>query len=360
MGGGDLPAVRHIRRIRRGGVALLRSTSSISGTRPSSLRRRTAWSARVKVRNSSPLPNAAFASRLVGRTCWARGTNLGDPFGIRVRLRTTHPCRSLATKETVMARTIHAEVAYSFKRLDLVLIAAAPSGDTAVLQRIEQLLVDAGDAYRQRRYLDAIDAYTEARRLIWSQLYPTSRFDEIKIRKLDVFKTVLSYAGEWLNALPAGTGAVGVRPREVVEIDTGPVTGLRLDALTSSGVKAAGDVSAAAVLERSGNAAAAKFFRNRATEQAPDLFNAGNVLMRRPLAEEGLLPRVSFRNDRDRVVLKQVDVPEEVARSNRKFVTMVEVRPKPFRGRPVTHRPSTTSRPRSSSAASSSRCCPTS
>lgn len=223
-----------------------------------------------------------------------------------------------------MARTLHAEVAYSFKRLNLVLTVAAPNADTAVLQRIEQLLVDAGEGYRQRRYLDAIDAYTEARQLIWSQLYPTSRFDELKIRKLDVFQSVLSYAGEWLNALPAGTGAVGVRPREVVEIDTGQVTGLRLDALSASGVKAVADVNAAEVLERSGNAAAAKFFRNRATEQAPNLFNAGNVVLRRPLAEEGLLARVGFRNDRDRVVLKPVDVPEGVARSDRKFVTMVE------------------------------------
>lgn len=223
-----------------------------------------------------------------------------------------------------MARTFHAEVAYSFRRLDLVLAAAAPNADTAVLQRIEQLLVDAGEAYRQRKHHDAIDAYTQARRLIWSQLYPTSRFDELKIRKLDVFKSVLSYAGEWLNALPVGTGAVGVRPREVIEIDTGPVTGLRLDALTASGVKAAADIGAAAVLERSGNTAAAMFFRNRATEQAPNLFNADNVVLRRPAADEGLLARVGFRNDRAQVVLKPVEVPQEVARSDRKFVTMVE------------------------------------
>ena len=65
-----------------------------------------------------------------------------------------------------MARVLYPDTAYSFRRLHAVIVGDAAAADTQVLARIEQLLVAAGEAFRARRYLDAIDDYTAVRRLV--------------------------------------------------------------------------------------------------------------------------------------------------------------------------------------------------
>jgi hypothetical protein len=54
----------------------------------------------------------------------------------------------------------HSDLAYSFRRVPLIVSAAAESGE--VLARFEQLLIDAGKAFAARRYTDSIQLYEEA------------------------------------------------------------------------------------------------------------------------------------------------------------------------------------------------------
>jgi len=176
-----------------------------------------------------------------------------------------------------MAVALHAETAYTYRRMDRVIVGAAAEGDGRTLARIEQLLVAAADAYRSRRYLDAVRQYTEVRRLVWSQLFPASRFDEIKIRDIDLVRVLASYAGEWMNVLPVESAPAAVRPRELVEVDTGKALGLRAAGVDAAVVGAAADLVTAATLEQRGNIGAARFFRERAVDAAPMLLDVSPV-----------------------------------------------------------------------------------
>jgi hypothetical protein len=168
-----------------------------------------------------------------------------------------------------MAVNVHPEVFYSFRRVEQIVSAERP--ETRTLSRIEALLVSAAEAYRQRRYLDAIEAYEEGRRLIWSQLYPTTTLDEDRIRHLDLVGTLVSYGSEWLNVLPVEEAAAGVRPREVADVHDGALLGLRSGRIDEKATVAAADLETATALEASANTKAASFFRERARSLAGDL-----------------------------------------------------------------------------------------
>ncbi len=163
----------------------------------------------------------------------------------------------------------HLDLAYTTSRLTAVIGFTGAPTDT--LARIEQLLVGAATAKRERRYLEAIDDYNSARNLIWAQLFPATMYDEVRAVTLDLTRSLASYAGEWMNVLPVETAAAGVRPREVLAIDPGPALGLRSSAVTAAGAGAAADLTLANTLAADGNLQSAAFFRQRAQATAPDL-----------------------------------------------------------------------------------------
>lgn len=167
-----------------------------------------------------------------------------------------------------MAR-LHRDLAYTYRRFTAVV--AQPTGSTAVLGQIESLLVQASTAYRERRYRDALDDYTSARRLIWSQLSPLHSYDERIVGTLDLRKALVSYSTEFLNLLPVEQPTAGVRPRVDPPAVDAPTLGLFSDAVTLKGSHAAADLDVAAELTAIGNTKAAQFYLDRATQLAPDL-----------------------------------------------------------------------------------------
>jgi hypothetical protein len=222
-----------------------------------------------------------------------------------------------------MARVLYPDTAYSFRRLHAVIVGDAAAADTQVLARIEQLLVAAGEAFRARRYLDAIDDYTAVRRLVWSQLYPVSHYREVDVRKVDLYRTLVSYSGEWMNVLPVETALEGVRPREIAKVEDAPVLGLRSKTAGVDVTRAAADLSTARSLERVGNAVAARFFRDRAAANAPTLVNAEASVPRMAVAaprEDG-----SPRPDGQQVTdLPHVDLPVALAGGNRSYALQID------------------------------------
>jgi hypothetical protein len=173
-----------------------------------------------------------------------------------------------------MAATYVAELAYSYRRSSAVLagidLTEAASTDSAVLTTIDALLADAASAYNQRRYQDAIDAYQQARSLLWKQLFPLTTLDEKLAWSTDLLHTLVSYSAEWLNVLPVEQATAGVRPRELVSV-TAPVVGLLSGATDAKGTAAVADLRVSQTLQAMGNAASAKFFADRASSEAPDL-----------------------------------------------------------------------------------------
>jgi len=168
-----------------------------------------------------------------------------------------------------MAVMAHPEVYYSFRPIDRVV--SPDRTDTRALASIETLLVSAADSYRARQYLDSISSYNAARSLIWSQLYPTRSLDEQKAAGVDLTRMLVSYGNEWLNVLPVEESVSGVRPREEVDLDAGPLLGLRSAKIDARATDAAADLEVAAALEDHGDAKAAEFFRDRARTLAGDL-----------------------------------------------------------------------------------------
>ncbi len=239
-----------------------------------------------------------------------------------------------------MAVRIHPESVYAFRRVDAVIKVIGGGSGSATLSTIEQLLIAAGDAYRSRRYLDSIDHYTEARRLIWSQMYPATRFDERAIAQIELFPTLMSYASEWLNVLPLDAGVVGVRPRNANPVAASEVLGIGLETLDATKTNAAADLSSAALLERSGNTTAATFFRNRAatielanpaaphvptppaapSPGTPAISGVGELLG--PRLNVNIERALSF-NRRDIIDLDPVVVPAEAVRAARSYTTTV-------------------------------------
>jgi hypothetical protein len=173
-----------------------------------------------------------------------------------------------------MAGNYAAELSYSFRRTAAVLAAVDLTPDeaagTAALARVDALLAGAAAALNQRRYNDAVDAYNQARSLLWTQLYPLTTLDEQLAWKTDLMKTLVSYSAEWLNVLPVEQATAGVRPRELTNIDA-PVFGLLSSATDAKGTAALADLELSRTLGANGNTAAAKFFSDRAVADAPDL-----------------------------------------------------------------------------------------
>jgi hypothetical protein len=221
-----------------------------------------------------------------------------------------------------MAITLHAETVYSYRRSHRVITGEAATGDARTLARIEQLLVAAADAYRSRRYLDGVRHYTEARQLVWSQLFPSSRFDEVQIRDLDIHRTLASYAGEWMNVLPVESAPAGVRPRELAAVDTGKVVGLHAAAVDTVVAGAAADLAAAKTLEHRGNVEAAKFFRQRATEVAPTFVNAAAV---RVSEGDGGVTGLTARRFTDlaAIELTELEIPASLTVAKRSYAVEV-------------------------------------
>lgn len=168
-----------------------------------------------------------------------------------------------------MAMTIHADIAYSFRKINPVIVEI--TSDNRTLVAIEQLLVNAGQAYRGRRYLEAIDLYQQARSILWSQLFPLVGLDEKRAWATDFSRLLVSYSAEWLNVLPIEHPSAGVRPREQMVVDMGPVLGLLSKNVDTKASGALADMDLAVALEARGNQASAKFFRDRAIALAPEL-----------------------------------------------------------------------------------------
>ena len=173
-----------------------------------------------------------------------------------------------------MAATYVAELTYSYRRSRAVLVGIdltdAASTDSAVLTKIDALLTDAASAFNQRRYQDAIDAYQQARSLLWKQLFPLTTLDEKLAWGTDLLHTLVSYSAEWLNVLPVEQATAGVRPRELTSVNA-PVVGLLSGATDAKGTAAVADLRVSQTLQEMGNAASAKFFADRAASEAPDL-----------------------------------------------------------------------------------------
>lgn len=160
--------------------------------------------------------------------------------------------------------------AYSFRRYRPVVVDDG-SGDLAVLEQVDQLLVDAAVLYQERRYLDAIAKYQDVRTLLWSQLYPGTDLDEATAAAVDLTVSIVSLGSEWLNVLPIEQPQKGVRPRVDPPSDGFVELGLSSGTVGAAGTAAAADLAAAAALSVRGNAAAAAFFESRAEQTAPAL-----------------------------------------------------------------------------------------
>src|SRR4051812_20399966 len=104
--------------------------------------------------------------------------------------------------------TVYAENTYSYGVHQQV-FTPATSISAQVLADIEQKLLAASQAYGQRRYQDAIDAYRQASHLIAAQLNPKlppgQPIDPATDGQRDprLFDTLLDVSAQWLNVLPA-------------------------------------------------------------------------------------------------------------------------------------------------------------
>jgi hypothetical protein len=167
-----------------------------------------------------------------------------------------------------MAILKHPDVAYTYRRYTAVV--PAGTGPAAVLGQIEGLLIAASTAYRERRYSDAVETYTSARRLIWSQIAPLVTFDEAVVSQVPLTASLASYSAEFLNLLPVEQPTAGVRPRVEPDVPAGPLLGLFSADVSREAVLAVADLELAAELELKGNLTSAAFFRDRATTLEPD------------------------------------------------------------------------------------------
>jgi hypothetical protein len=174
-----------------------------------------------------------------------------------------------------MKSMAHPELAYSFQRVKETVGVKPVSA--SVLLRVHQQLVEASRAFVGRRYIDAIALYQEVRQLLWTQLFPTTPLIESDAWQIELFVPLVSYGGEWLNVLPVEQPVTGVRPRVEVPADTGPRLGLTSGAIDADGISAIADLEAADLLNAQGNAEAARFFRDRATNLAPELVDTLDV-----------------------------------------------------------------------------------
>ena len=189
--------------------------------------------------------------------------------------------------------TLHTDVAYTFRRFTAVV--GVRTGPTAVLGQIEDLLVAAATAHRERRYTDAVTGYTAARRLIWSQLAPLITYDDRVVLAADLMPSLASYTAEFLNLLPVEQPTAGVRPRVEPEVADGTVLGLHSAKVGRDASLVAADLEVARQLEAVGNTKSATFFRERATARDAEFVRLLDEQTAAPVAPQDgpvLRPRV--------------------------------------------------------------------
>jgi receptor-binding and translocation channel-forming TcA subunit of Tc toxin len=180
-----------------------------------------------------------------------------------------------------MATVKRAANLYSFRTRDRVFgtVFQPDSPSAAALAAIDTKVADAHNAYLDRRFSDAIRAYSEARSLIFTQLHPGASGPSGMV-SIDpaLFTPMLSMALEWMNVLPVEAPVAAVRPREPVDPATlGDVikfdaVGLRSTELSAHGAAdAVADFSLGRTLHDAGNEKAGQFFLDRARQNAPEL-----------------------------------------------------------------------------------------
>jgi hypothetical protein len=188
-----------------------------------------------------------------------------------------------------MANLSFAENFYSFRYTERVFDAILKplASEEVPLAAIEAKLVAAHSAYLGRHYQTAIGLYREAEALAYAQLNPNvpygSRWLEAvpklalsRDRKL--FDPLLGASLEWANLLTVRQPVPTARPRNPVDPgllnDTKalePVGLLSARVQPGKTMSAAADLQLANSLTSQGNAAAGKFFANRARQTDPDL-----------------------------------------------------------------------------------------
>jgi hypothetical protein len=180
-----------------------------------------------------------------------------------------------------MAPVKHAANLYSFRTRDRAFgtVFQPDSPSAAALAAIDAKVANAHGAYLDRRFSDAIRAYGEARSLIFAQLHPGASGPGGKVSiEPALFTPMLSMALEWMNVLPVDAPVAAVRPREPVDpAELGDIikfdaVGLRSTKLSADGAAdAAADFSLGRTLQDAGNEKAARFFLDRARQNAPEL-----------------------------------------------------------------------------------------
>src|SRR5271166_1367612 len=97
----------------------------------------------------------------------------------------------------------------------------ASGPDAASLAAIEALMLEANQAYWNRRYQDAITDYKNAAGLIYALIDPTFNIASVSQitlpREPDLFDGFVSAAAEYLNVLPVHQAAAGPLPRVTVD-----------------------------------------------------------------------------------------------------------------------------------------------
>lgn len=151
-----------------------------------------------------------------------------------------------------MSVFVHREIAYGFRRT--VGFVAAEDLRGRQLARVEALLIDAGNAFRARRYRDAIDSYEAVQALVWAQLFPARGILSAEgLAASNLFEPLVSVAGDWLNVLPVETPKIGVHPRVDFDVDAPEQLGLLGSGLRGRGPAAVARLHTAALLRAAGD-----------------------------------------------------------------------------------------------------------
>jgi hypothetical protein len=176
------------------------------------------------------------------------------------------------------------------------LVDVAPA-DMDLVSGIEAALLQASQAYTDRKYRGAIDSYLQAQSLLYSHidsgcvLGAVERSADLP-RDSSLFDPLLSASLEWLNVLPVAGPVSPVRPR--VAVPAAPLAaltaiqavGVSTPTLSrASGMQAAADLHLAETMTTLGNTAAASFLTQRAGQTDADAVKAI-----RPPAAAGAAP----------------------------------------------------------------------
>jgi hypothetical protein len=149
--------------------------------------------------------------------------------------------------------------------------------DLALIAQVHRLLVDAGNAFSQRHYSEAVNLYKQAESLIYAHLDPRWRPDAMGRhwfalpRDPVLFDALLSATTQWLNVLPVPGPVTPVRPpsppdpQRLGAAAKFSAIGLRSATVTSVEATAAiADAHLAGIMTRAGNQAASEALLVRA------------------------------------------------------------------------------------------------